>query len=149
MDDCGYYKAKGRKMLKNKDFFRYIVGGGLTTISNILLYTILVIYGMKVRYANLIAMFFSKAFGYGINKFYVFKTKSNSVKDLSKEASKYFSARIFTGVLEYFLLLFLVEVLNFHPFITKYVITAIVIVLNYILSKYFVFIHKKTLDSYE
>lgn len=130
-------------MIKNKDFFRYIIGGGLTTISNILLYTILVILGMKVRYANLIAMIFSKAFGYGINKFYVFKNKSNSVKDLSKEVSKYFSTRIFTGVVEYFLLVFLVEVLNFYPFITKYIITAIVIVLNYIFSKYFVFVGKK------
>ena len=135
--------SRKRLLLKNKDFFRYIVGGGLITLSNILLYTILVIFGMKVRYANLIAMIFSKAFGYGINKFYVFKTKSNSVKDLSKEASKYFSSRIFTGVIEYFLLVFLVEILNFHPFITKYVVVALVIVLNYLLGKYFVFIHKK------
>ena len=134
-------------MLKNKDFFRYIVGGGLTTLSNILLYTILVIFGMKVRYANLIAMIFAKAFGYGINKFYVFRTKSNNIKDLSKEASKYFTARIFTGVVDYFLIVFLVEILNFHPFITKYIVTILVIVLNYILSKYFVFHHKKTLDS--
>ena len=135
------------KILKDKEFFRYIMGGVAVTLSNILLYSFLVLFGMKVRYANLIAMIFSKIFGYVVNKYYVFKTKNNNLKDLSKEASKYFSARVFTGVLDYFLVVYFVEILDFHPFITKYVITILIIILNYLLSKYFVFVSKKTLDS--
>jgi putative flippase GtrA len=130
--------------LKDKEFFRYVIGGGIITLSNIVLYTFLVLIGMKVRYANLIAMIFSKTLGYAINKFYVYQSKQNTLKEVGKEASKYFSARFFTGVLDYFVLVFLVEVCGLHPFITKYVLTALIIVLNYLLGKYFVFVPKKS-----
>ncbi|MBR5598842.1 MAG: GtrA family protein [Alphaproteobacteria bacterium] len=135
------------KILKNKEFFRYITGGIIITLSNIAVYTVLVMFGVKIRYANLVAMFFSKTLGYGINKYYVYRTKTQNLKETGKEATKYFSVRFLTGVLDYFLLVILVEFFNFHPFITKYFVTALVIVLNYILGKYFVFVSKKTLDS--
>ena len=125
--------------LQNKVFLRYIVGGGITTLVNIALYTILVLFTMKVRWANLVAMIIAKVLSYFINKYYVYRSQSNNFKSMSEEAGKYIVARGFTGIVDYFTTVVLIEIWGFPKFLTKYFITALVIVLNYLLGKYFVF----------
>ena len=131
--------SKLTKKIQNKDFFRYIIGGGIITLVNIALYTILVFTRIKVHWANLIAIIVAKILGYFINKYYVYQSKSNDIKSIEKEAGKYVIARGFTGIVDYFSTVVLIELCNYPKYLTKYFITAIVVVLNYILGKYFVF----------
>ena len=127
------------KKISNKEFFRYIIGGGIITLVNLVLYTVLVILQMKIRWANLIALVVAKVLGYFINKYYVYQSKKSDMKSIGKEAGKYIIARGFTGVVDYFATVILVEFYHYPKFITKYFITGLVIVLNYIFGKYFVF----------
>lgn len=132
-------KIKIKNIKDDIEFIRYIISGMATALVNLVTYTLLVFLQMKVHWANLIALILSKIFGYVANKYYVYQTKSNSLKSMSTEAGKYIIARGGTGILDYFSTVLLVELWQYPPLSTKYVITGIIIVLNYILGKYFVF----------
>lgn len=121
------------------EFFRYLVGGASVTALNAGVYTVLVLLGMKFYTANLIALVAAKGYGYLVNKYFVYKTSGLSRKETAEEAGKYFFFRGLTGVLDYVLLFLMVEVLGMHPLFTKYLVMVVVILLNYILSKFFVF----------
>lgn len=130
---------KIKKIIRNTEILRYLIGGGLTTLINVMIYTILVLLTVKIRWANLIAMTVAKILSYFINKYYVYKSKSDNLKSMSKEAIKYVIARGFTGIIDYFATVILIEIYAFPKFLTKYFITFLVIVLNFLLGKYFVF----------
>ena len=68
------------KNILDKEIMRYIVGGTVITIINITLYTILVVFQMKIRWANLIALTIAKLLGFFINKYYVYQSKNNNIK---------------------------------------------------------------------
>lgn len=131
-------QSKIKKIL-NQEFARYIIGGGIITLINIFLYTILVFLKIKIHWANLIALIVAKVLGYFINKYYVYQSRDKDIRSMGKEAGKYIIARGFTGILDYFATVILIEAYYYPKYLTKYVITAIVIILNYILGKYFVF----------
>ena len=131
--------SKIRNTASNKEFIRYIIGGVATTLVNVVIYTVLVLLNMKVRWANLIAIILGKVFGYFANKYYVYQTKSSDLKSMGIEAGKYIVARGLTGVFDYISTVLLVELWQYPPFLTKYFITGIVIILNYLLGKYYVF----------
>lgn len=127
-----------RKIIK-KEFVRYLIGGGTITVLNAGLYTILVLFAMKPRWANLIALVVAKLYGYFINKLFVYKSKGLSAKEARWEFARYFSARGFTGLVDYVLVLILAEGYGLNAFYTKYGVMVLVIVLNYLFGKFWVF----------
>lgn len=126
------------KIIK-KEFVRYLIGGGTITILNAGLYTILVLFAMKPRWANLIALVVAKLYGYFINKLFVYKSKGLTAKEARWEFARYFSARGLTGLVDYVLVLILAEGYGFNAFYTKYGVMILVIVLNYLFGKFWVF----------
>lgn len=90
--------------------------------------------------ANLISIVITKIFAYMVNKIFVFKTKSGIVETL-KEMVRFVLARATTGVVDYFGLIFLVEVVMLEASVGKAVMIVITTVMNYILGKYKVFIN--------
>ena len=74
-----------------------------------------------------------------VNKLFVFKTKSGIVETL-KEMIRFIFARAITGVVDYFGLIFFVEVVALDSGIGKAVMIVITTVMNYILGKYKVFV---------
>lgn len=126
------------KIIK-KEFVRYLIGGGTITVLNAGLYTILVLFAMKPRWANLIALVVAKIYGYFINKLFVYKSKGLNAKETRWEFARYFSARGFTGLVDYVLVLILAEGYGLNAFYTKYGVMVLVIVLNYLFGKFWVF----------
>lgn len=127
------------RKIKNNEFLRYLIGGGTITILNAGLYTILVLLAMKPRWANLIALVVAKVYGYFINKLFVYKSKGLNAKETRWEFARYCSARGFTGLVDYVLVLILAEGYGFNAFYTKYGVMILVIVLNYFFGKFWVF----------
>ncbi|MEE6207969.1 MAG: GtrA family protein [Alphaproteobacteria bacterium] len=123
----------------NTEVLRYLVAGATTTLLNILLYTVLILFGLQYTYANLIALITSKIYAFFINKYYVYKHKSQTGKDLLTEIAKFTLVRGFTGIFDYFSVMVLIEILSFNKLVAKYIIVLIVIILNYILGKKYVF----------
>ena len=121
------------------EFFRYIIGGIIITLTNILLFTILILLDIKYYIANLVAITVAKICGYFINKEYVYKIKNLSAKENTKQIFNYFLWRGLSGILEYFLLILFVTIFKFQPIYSKYFITVVIILFNYFSSKKFVF----------
>ena len=121
---------------------RYGIAGLTTTLVNIGFYHVLALLGMDYRAANLIAIVCSKVYGYIVNKLFVFRSNCGTRKGLIQEIGKFIGTRGITGIVDYAGLIFMVEVCSFGNMVSKYVVTAIVIILNYVLGKFMVFKRK-------
>lgn len=128
--------------IKNKEIIKYLIFGVLTTIISLLVYYTLTNTilnpnnDLELQIANIISWIISVSFAYITNKLYVFNAKN---KNILKEIIKFFSSRILTLILDIILMYIFVSLLKFNDQIIKLLITIIVIILNYILSKIFIF----------
>lgn len=132
-------KSMTEKKKSFSEIVRYGIAGVTTTLVNIGLYQGLLLFGIDYKAANLIAIIGSKIYGYIVNKLFVFKSHCATRKELLIEIGKFIGARGITGIVDYLGLILLVEVFNLDKVISKYGITVVVIVLNYIFGKFLVF----------
>ncbi len=140
-------KAKLLKLYKeHREIANYLIVGGLTTLISLavkylLLFTILDAKNdLQLQIAVIISWIISVAFAYWANRKYVFESKS---KDYVKEIGLFVSSRISTLLLDMFIMWFFVSFLklNSNVWVIVWTIVSqiIVIVANYILSKFIVF----------
>lgn len=127
----------GRENL-NK-IIRYGVSGVITAAVNILTYYFLVAIGVEYSFANIVAVVSSIICAYIINKTYVFGVKSKTKQAMFKEAIRFMTARGTTGVIDYVGLIFCVEICRMDEVFAKVIVVTLVIILNYVWSKQFVF----------
>lgn len=128
-----YYKDP-----KYKSIINYIFFGVCTTLVNIITYYILTKLGIGRIFANFISITLSILFAYFVNAKYVFASKAYGFKKVFYELSKFFTSRLFTMAIE----ILGVEIMVFigiQDFIAKVITQFIVIVANYIISKFLVF----------
>ncbi|MDR3244406.1 MAG: GtrA family protein [Elusimicrobiota bacterium] len=125
--------------MEKKEFIRYVCFGFLTTIINIGIFQLFLFVNIDYKIANLIALFFSRAFAYFSNKRFVFKTHSQNFKDLLKEILRFIIARGITAIIDFIGLIFAVEFLNLAPMISKYILVVIAIIVNFVLAKTYVY----------
>jgi putative flippase GtrA len=121
----------------NKEIINYGIWGILTSIWNIGIFQIFLIYKVDYKIANAIALITTKALAYIVNKLFVFKAHSKTNLELLFEIVRYIIARSFTMIIDFFGLIFLNAIIT--PKIGKIIITIVVIVLNYILGKFHVY----------
>ena len=128
----------------HREGMRYLVFGGLTTVINILVFAICSkVINLSTEVSNTIAWIIAVLFAYVTNKLYVFDSKTNKKQELLKELASFFSARIFTLVLETIFLKIVIDKLGFNEILMKIISNIIVIILNYVFSKIFIFKKEK------
>ena len=131
---------------KYGEIIRYLIIGVLTTIISLLIYygLTLTILDPKVAFelqvANIISWIGAVTFAYFTNKYYVFKDKEISNKS---GMIKFYLSRIVTLLIDMLLMYIFVTRLSFNDKIIKIIVQVIVIVGNYVLSKFFVFKKKE------
>ena len=132
---------------KYKEIFDYLFFGGLVTIVNFISYYIPAnIIGVDKIVSNLIAFIISVIFAYVVNKEYVFETKWEGIQNIFKEFSSFVISRIGTGLLcDILIFAFMINILNINDVISKIFTQILVVILNYIIGKWFVFKQKKNL----
>lgn len=132
---------------KYKEIFDYLFFGGLVTIVNFISYYIPAnIIGIDKIVSNLIAFIISVIFAYVVNKEYVFETKWEGIQNIFKEFSSFVISRIGTGLLcDILIFAFMINILNINDVISKIFTQILVVILNYIIGKWFVFKQKKNL----
>ncbi len=129
------------------EVFRYLFFGGLTTVVSLGSYFIasrLIASGgelttLQAQVANVISWVFAVAFAYVTNKIWVFNSKTSALKDIIREVVSFVGARIFSLVVECGWLALSMEVMGMNDFIAKVIGQFVVVVLNYIFSKLFIF----------
>ena len=124
--------------MNKKEIILYIICGLITTVLNFVLFFLFnKIFNYKL--ANLITLIIVKVSAYVLNKIFVFKTKNNTKKELGKEFIKFVISRFITFLIDYFGLILLIELLSIDKNIGKIIMIIIVVIVNYVLSKKYVF----------
>ena len=130
---------------KFKETFLYVLFGVLTTVVNIGIYFIFTrIFRIDYFTSNTVALIISILFAYITNKFFVFKSKSIEKILLIKEFISFISCRLLSGIAEIIMMLLMINILGINDFVVKIISNIIVIILNFIFSKFIVF--RKIID---
>ena len=124
---------------KRKEIILYLFFGGCTTLVNIVCYFVLRKAEVNVTASTVISWIISVLFAYLVNKYFVFESKKTGLRDTGTELLSFFSGRLFTGILDLVIMVLFVDLLAFGEPPVKIASNIIVIVLNYILSKIWIF----------
>lgn len=124
---------------KYKNILLYLVFGVLTTIINILSYHICYrICDMANITSTIIAWVVAVAFAFVTNKLYVFESKTRK-KGTFVEVLNFVACRLGTGVIEVGMMYLFVDIFAFDGTVMKLITNVIVIIVNYVASKFLVF----------
>lgn len=156
-------------MKKLKEIVLYLVFGVLTTVVNLIAFSIFKAF-TPVLIANVIAWVFAVAFAFFTNKLFVFESKSWKKDIVIKEAASFTGARLFSLGVEELGILLMINIFDCTPalgrfavkcldltklvkltmpqffydkldgdMMVKIILAVIVIILNYVFSKLIIF----------
>lgn len=131
------------KKLCNRETILYLVFGVLTTVVNYVVYYPCRMLGLHYQLCNVLSWMAAVAFAYITNKLFVFESRSFSPTVLLREIVLFAGARIFSLLCEMALMWLGVDLLHIHDFLMKLIAAVLVIILNYVFSKLFVFKKKE------
>lgn len=133
----------------NKEVISYLIFGVLTTVVNIVIsYILTALCNVEGNIASTIGIICSILFAYFTNRKWVFVSKAVSMKEKWTEFGRFILGRAFTMVIEIIGVFVLNNVIhsfygmfsdNIAYLINKVLITVIVIILNFFISKFFAF----------
>ena len=134
-----------RSLLKKyKEPIAYIFWGGATTVVNYVLYFLCTdVLHLHYLAANGIAWVGAVVFAFLVNKLFVFDSKSWKIDVALPEFLKFAGARVLSGFLETALLWLFVDLCRFPDGIVKIGVSVLTVLLNYVLSKLFIFRRKE------
>lgn len=127
---------------KYKEIINYIIVGGLTTIVSLASYYICIIFFLdpqnpiQLQIANIISWISAVTFAYVTNRIFVFESKDQRI---IREATSFFIARVSTLLIDMASMFLMVSVFHMNDKIAKIIVQFIIMVLNYVFSKLFVF----------
>ena len=124
---------------KYREALLYLVFGGLTTVINIFVFFVLRLFNIEIYISNIIAWILSVLFAFITNKLFVFESKNKSKKENTRELVSFFGFRILSLVFDMGAMYLLLQVLGINELISKVLSNILVIILNYIFSKIFIF----------
>jgi putative flippase GtrA len=122
---------------------RYIFWGGCTTMVNLVSFFVLRKFGIQLIIANIISIILAILFAYVVNSRFVFMDKREGLREHFQPFCKFVSARLVSMVVEVGGVWLLVEQMRLPDMAGKLATQVIVLVLNYIFSKFFVFTKPK------
>ena len=125
-----------------REIVSYLIIGILTTVVSLVSYYLLTIYildpskAIELQIANVLSWILSVTFAYFTNRKYVFRSKD---KNIVKEGIKFYSARLLTLFMDMAIMFIFVSLLGINDKIIKLVSQVVVVVANYVISKFMVF----------
>ena len=141
MDDM--WEKTGKLYRKYEEIVNYLIAGVLTTIVSLAAYYICVLTFLdpavpfELQAANVISWILAVAFAYGINRSFVFKSKS---ENRLMEALRFVGSRVTTLLMDMAVMYVFMTLLGGSDKIGKLFSQAVVMAGNYLLSKLFVFV---------
>lgn len=125
------------------EIIAYLFFGICTTLVNIAVYYICRTFGMSTTAGTITAWILSVLFAYVTNRHWVFKNRADSFTGILRELLSFFSCRLATGILDLGIMVIFVDLLYQNDMIIKVLSNALVIILNYLASKFFIFQKKE------
>lgn len=135
---------------KHKEGILYLFFGGVTTVVNWGSYGILTKYlSFNYNVSNVIAWVLAVAVAFITNKIWVFESKTENALSTLRELASFVGSRIATGIFEVVSLPIAVKlgvnqsILGVDNFLAKIIISIVVVIINYFLSKFIIFKSKR------
>lgn len=138
---------------KYRSFIFYMIFGLLTTGINIVVFGICSGCGMSTAYSNIIAWIMAVLFAYITNRRWVFASENHTKVSVLKEFLTFILSRVGTGIVDQIIMVVGVDHIGARyiqpdlQFVWSILVKAgsniLVIVLNYVFSKLFVFNNKE------
>ena len=127
-----------------KEGFFYLVFGGLTTLVSIASYVLfLKILDGNALLANVISWIFAVSFAYITNRIWVFRSRNHGFREILKEIITFYLGRVATLLLEELILFVGINMLGIDKVVIKLIAQVMVLIGNYIISKFVVFHHRQ------
>jgi putative flippase GtrA len=139
-----------------KEMLLYLFFGGCTTVVGLIFYALPISFlklgtvsfwrikiDLDVQVSNVISWICAVTFAYITNRTWVFEDKAHGAKPIANECAAFFAGRFFTLIVENILLNISTQTLSMGDYLAKIIVSVVTIILNYIISKLFVF-KKKT-----
>lgn len=138
-------------LIKYKEIITYIIFGGLTTAVSFVSYAVFtkiipIQNGITLAsVSNVLSWICAVLFAFVTNKIWVFESKEKGAKKVFSEFCKFVASRLLTGVIEWAGVPFLMyiglkqTIFGIEGMLSKVLVSVIVVILNYVFSKLFVF----------
>ncbi|MBR2942166.1 MAG: GtrA family protein [Clostridia bacterium] len=134
------------KLWNNTELVSYLFAGVATTLVNYVVYYIvtrpfgaLIPEALLTMVGTVIAWVIAVAFGYVVNKVFVFHTHCANTAELIREFVSFVTMRLVSFGMELVLMFVTVDVLGMNDLAMKLLINILVIIANYVFSKLFIF----------
>jgi len=125
---------------KHKEILSYLFFGGWTFLVSVLSYALFVTYcHLHELFANVVSWIIAVLFAFLTNRIWVFQASTNGIKEYLKQMVTFFVGRISTLLIEEAILCVFITWLAYPSVAVKIVAQVVVIVLNYVISKLWVF----------
>ena len=126
--------------LKHREVLLYLIFGGLTTLVSMLSFWLAYnVLGIHELIANVVSWICAVTFAYLTNARWVFESQAVTGQERLREAVSFYTGRLATLGLEELLILVFATWLGFNGLLVKLVAQVVVVILNYVISKLFVF----------
>lgn len=123
---------------KHKEVLMYLFFGGLTTVISILSFSLFFeLFKINELISNVLSWILAVFLAFVTNRIWVFEEGKN--EGIFSQGLKFYGGRVATLLIEEIILLIFVTLLSFNAMIIKIIAQVIVIVLNYVISKLFIF----------
>ena len=124
---------------KNEEIINYLITGAIGVAISISVYWICRKLHLDIVVSNVISWIIAVICMYILNKLFVFKTKCKNSISAFKEFIFFILARVFTLVVETLILWIGANILKINDIIVKIIAQIVIIILNYLLSKLWIF----------
>ena len=124
---------------KHKEVLLYLLFGGLTTLVSIASFALFFALGLNELIANALSWILAVLFAYVTNRIWVFSSNAETKGAIAREMAAFFGGRLATFLVEEAILAVFITWLGLPAIWVKVVAQIVVIVLNYVISKFFVF----------
>ena len=125
--------------IMNREVISYLIFGVLTTLVNWAVYGIMLRAGIDYRVANAAAWAVSVLFAFLVNKLYVFQSRSWGLGFVTRELGAFVACRGVSGIMEMVFMILMVSWLRMDKYVSKVIVSVIVVIANYVFSKLFIF----------
>lgn len=121
---------------KYKEIINYIIVGAITTLVSILSYACFRCVINNIYVNTTLSWIMAVTFAYFANRKYVFNSKKEKAL---KEFVSFVTCRVATLIMENLFMFLLVDLININDMISKIIVQFLILISNYIFSKFFVF----------
>lgn len=125
---------------KYQEVVHYLFFGGLTTLVNVIVFFLFdTVFQFHYLIANALSIGVAILFAYITNQKYVFNSHANSFLERLREFGLFVLLRLFSAIFDMLSMWILVDSLQVDTNLAKIFTQFIVVVSNYVFSKFFIF----------